>query len=187
MDKAPALGRRDWVVGAMEMLAEKGIDGVKVDKLADRMKVTRGSFYWHFKSRADLLDAMLDFWQQELTDDLISRAAGHASPAERLRSVAVDALERRSFGLDVHRVEEALRFWAATDPAAAPRMRAVDAIRTSYITRELVDLGQSSDAAQRHAKLLYLTLIGLFTARAYNEALADDSAYFALVDLVIGS
>lgn len=183
--RPPPLARRDWVVAALAVLAEGGVSAVKVDRLAGRMKVSRGSFYWHFKARADLLAAMLDFWENELTGALIERADGLPDPATRLRSVAAEALQRRSFGLDVDRVEEALRSWATQDAAAGARMREVDRVRVDYLERELVALGQPRGQAARRARLLYLALIGLFGARGYNPDLADDAAYAELVDMIV--
>jgi AcrR family transcriptional regulator len=43
-----------WVEAALDALAEGGVDAVRVDPLAKRLGVTRGSFYWHFKDRAAL-------------------------------------------------------------------------------------------------------------------------------------
>jgi hypothetical protein len=57
------LTREDWIVFAKRALVQSGIDDVKVDRLAKRAQVTRGSFYWHFKNRKDLLDALLRDWE----------------------------------------------------------------------------------------------------------------------------
>jgi len=53
------LTRDDWIDNARKVLVASGIEEVKVDRLARRMRVTRGSFYWHFEHRKDLLDALL--------------------------------------------------------------------------------------------------------------------------------
>src|SRR5687768_2806827 len=57
------LTRDDWVAAARTTLVDRGIDGVKVDGLARKLRVTRGSFYWHFQHRRDLLDALLADWE----------------------------------------------------------------------------------------------------------------------------
>ena len=54
------LGRATWIKAALDILAGKGLDGIRVEVLAKRLKVTKGSFYWHFKDRRDLLDAVLE-------------------------------------------------------------------------------------------------------------------------------
>ena len=54
-------------------LLHRGADGVRVEVLARELGVTKGSFYWHFRDRADLLEALLVEWEEEtglLTDAL---------------------------------------------------------------------------------------------------------------------
>lgn len=169
----------------MQALAEGGLAAVKVDRLAQQLKITRGSFYWHFKSRDELLEAMLDFWENELTGELIQHASELPDPASRLRAVAAEAIERESHGLPVERVEESLRSWASQDERAARRMHQIDHVRVDYIAHELEALGYAGERARRLARVLYLALIGLFAARGYNPALADNQAYADLVELVV--
>ncbi len=56
-------GRDDWIIAAKKTLLKSGIEEVKVDQIALKIKMSRGSFYHHFSSRADLLTALLDHWQ----------------------------------------------------------------------------------------------------------------------------
>jgi AcrR family transcriptional regulator len=179
------LSRTDWVIAALEALAEGGVATVKVDTLATRLSVSRGSFYWHFKARDDLLAAMLDFWENELTGALIARAAQSDDPASRLRSVVSEAVARHAHGLNIDQVEEALRLWARQDASAADRMRKVDTDRVDYVRCELRALGHPEGEALTRAKALYMALIGLSTARSYNAELADEAACRQLVEFVI--
>jgi AcrR family transcriptional regulator len=57
------LNREDWLAAARKALIASGIDDVKVERLAAKMRVSRGSFYWHFENRRDLLDALLNDWE----------------------------------------------------------------------------------------------------------------------------
>lgn len=56
--------RADWIAAAREVLVRSGVDGVKVDRLASDLRVTRGGFYWHFTGRDELLEAVLDDWEK---------------------------------------------------------------------------------------------------------------------------
>src|SRR6266571_4302142 len=49
------LSQDDWVDAAVQVLLHEGPDGVAVQPLARRLKTTKGSFYWHFSSREELL------------------------------------------------------------------------------------------------------------------------------------
>ena len=64
---ASTLGRQDWVKAARSALVSGGIDRVKVAVLARTLGITRGSFYWHFTSRNDLLKALLQDWHTHNT------------------------------------------------------------------------------------------------------------------------
>ncbi|RYY87103.1 MAG: TetR/AcrR family transcriptional regulator, partial [Comamonadaceae bacterium] len=57
---APALQRADWVRAGMRILARSGVDAVLIPPLATELGVTKGSFYWHFASRDELLLALVD-------------------------------------------------------------------------------------------------------------------------------
>ena len=48
---ADKLDRADWIHAGFAMLAAGGIDAVRVERLAAVLKVTKGSFYWHFRDR----------------------------------------------------------------------------------------------------------------------------------------
>ncbi len=62
-----SLSKRDWLQAALDVLDELGAEGVKVLVLAKELNVTRGSFYWPFESKEDLLNQLLDYWEEELT------------------------------------------------------------------------------------------------------------------------
>ena len=64
------LDRSAWVAGATEVLAEEGIAGLRVEVLAKRLKVTKGSFYWHFARRKDFLIAVLQHWRDGRIRDI---------------------------------------------------------------------------------------------------------------------
>ncbi|WAX92861.1 TetR/AcrR family transcriptional regulator [Aminobacter sp. NyZ550] len=179
------LTRDDWLRAAVAALAEGGVEAVKVERLAKSLGVSKGSFYWHFKDRPQLLAAILDFWDADFTQQLINDAAALATPKERLRHLAQDALERTVYGIDSARAEAAIQSWAATDTQVAERLRAVDTARLAYLERELATAGLEPDKARARAKMLYLALLGLYAARGYNPELADDSTYLALVELAL--
>lgn len=179
------LTRRDWIVAALRALVEGGVGAVRVERLAKALKVTKGSFYWHFKDRGDLLSALLDLWDTDFTQQLIENAAHLHSPKDRLRALAREALEPVMLGVDSGRGEVALQAWAALDANVAERLRRVEATRVGYLRDELRAAGLSESAADSNAKSLYLALVGLYAARAYNPELADDEVYMALVDTVL--
>src|SRR3546814_13384963 len=54
---------QDRIEAAKRMLVEEGIAGLKVDRLANRLGVTRGGFYHHFKDRDEFFDQVIQYWE----------------------------------------------------------------------------------------------------------------------------
>lgn len=175
----------DWVIAGLRTLADSGIDAIKVEPLAKTLGVSKGPFYWRFTDRADLLAHMLDYWKREFTMRLIEHSAPLETPRARLEELLVEALAFQFDGLDVARVEAALRAWAAQDATVGETVRAVDAQRVQYLTAELQAMGAAPALAGRLARGIYLGLLGLFTARRYTPGMADDEAYKTMVMMAL--
>src|SRR5262245_7871894 len=69
------LTREDWLTAALDALVSDGVENVKVLPLAERLGVSRSSFYWFFRSREHLLDHLLQRWQAANTRGIVERAA----------------------------------------------------------------------------------------------------------------
>ena len=59
----PTLGKADWIGAALNCLVSEGVEAIQITRLAKALGVTRGSFYWHFTDRQNLLDCVLDEWR----------------------------------------------------------------------------------------------------------------------------
>lgn len=57
------LSGEDWVDAALDALRDVGLEGIAVERLAERLDVTKGSFYAHFSNRDELVDAALERWE----------------------------------------------------------------------------------------------------------------------------
>ena len=61
------LTRGDWINAAIDVMVHSSVEQVMIEKLGETLGVSRGSFYWHFKSRDELLTSILDQWTQTAT------------------------------------------------------------------------------------------------------------------------
>ena len=85
--------KQRWMVAGLEALRKGGVAGVRVERLAADLGITKGSFYWHFRDRGGLLEALLEFWSREMTDVEFERVgAMRAGLAGRLLALAEDVL-----------------------------------------------------------------------------------------------
>jgi AcrR family transcriptional regulator len=155
---AERLGRADWLLEALRVLAEGGVEGVRVEPLARRLGITKGSFYWHFADRAALLAALLEEWEQRSTLAIIAEVEASGGDAGlRLRE-----LFRLALAAD-GRLDRRLRAWAEDDPRAAAVLRRVDRRRMGYLRRLFGELGFPAAEAKARARLAYLALVGGLT------------------------
>ena len=164
------LNRDTWVEAAYRAFEDGGVAAVRVDPLAKALDITRGSFYWHFKTRADLLEAVLARWDAETTEATIAanEAAGGAPSARLLRLLETCAA-------DDGRFEIGMRAWAAEDRGARAVVDRVDRRRTDYVTVLLTGCGLAAADARLRARVVYAAWIGLYTGAVtlpFGERLA---------------
>ncbi|NIE72945.1 TetR/AcrR family transcriptional regulator [Pantoea sp. Ap-967] len=155
MNVRTSLTRDDWIEAAQHVLVSGGVDAVRVDVLAKQMKITRGSFYYHFKSRGELLAGILDSWRARATEDVIlSLRDSHQSPLQQLQHL----LELPSHGQrakDAAAIELAIRAWARRDKQARQALDEVDRHRLTYIESLLIQAGAEENDARARAYLIY--------------------------------
>ncbi len=155
MPPKKSLTRNDWLRAAIETLRTQGIGGVHVLPLAKKLRVSRGSFYWHFEDLKDLRDAMLDWWDREMTESVIELAnATRGSAEKRLIAAGENILTAHR-----NRYELAIRSWAEDDKKAAKVLRRVIRKRLDYITSLFAEAGFSPAEARARGELMAVYLM----------------------------
>ncbi len=144
-----------WIDAATEVLVDQGIDHVRVDVLATQLGVTRGSFYWHFRDREDLLRRVLQAWRDRATVSLTRRLESDRSdPHEQLRNAASLPFRGRA-AAKAARIELAIRAWARRDDMAREAVDEADAARLAHHERIFTALGFPPEEARGRAFLMY--------------------------------
>ena len=130
-NKSSRLTRTDWLVAARDALITEGKDALKIERLAKKLNVTRGGFYWHFRGRDDLLDALLKSWEQE-TNVLFEQAL-QGDHADGMSEFC--ALCRSWVNEDVYNpaYDSAVRDWARVSNRAEKAVKRVDRKRIDII------------------------------------------------------
>ena len=150
-----SLRPEDWIQAATDLLVDQGIDSVRVDVLAKRMGVTRGSFYWHFRDRDDLLSNVLQAWRNRATEQVTARfERSQADPRVLLHELFLLPFRGQS-AERAARIELAIRAWARRDDVARQAVDEADASRIAYIAQVFSALGFGIAQARQRAFLLY--------------------------------
>ncbi|HRE87182.1 MAG TPA: TetR/AcrR family transcriptional regulator, partial [Accumulibacter sp.] len=161
-DKSSArvtLDRNEWIEAAIDVLAEQGVQGMRIEVLAKNFGVTKGSFYWHFKDRQDLVDGVLQTWRDGRIRD-IDKQTGASPGREReqlLHLIDVYGATRNRKGISI---ELAVREWARRDAQAAAIVEEVDSWRLQCTRQLFVRRGVSDEEAKSRSLLLYAYVFG---------------------------
>ncbi|MCW5633960.1 MAG: TetR/AcrR family transcriptional regulator [Rubrivivax sp.] len=144
-----------WIDAATEVLVDQGIDHVRVDVLATQLGVTRGSFYWHFRDREDLLRRVLQAWRDRATVALTRRLeSAKLDPREQLHDAASLPFRGRA-AAKAARIELAIRAWARRDEMAREAVDEADGARLAHHERIFTALGFTPEEASGRAFLMY--------------------------------
>ncbi|WP_077036582.1 TetR/AcrR family transcriptional regulator [Pelomonas sp. KK5] len=149
-----------WIEAATQLLVDGGAEHVRVDVIARQLGVTRGSFYWHFKDRDELLQRMLQAWRELATVQVNQRFSDASADPRELIHKLLSLPFRGRAALRAARVELAIRDWARRDPMARHAVDEADAMRVSYIAQCFSALGFSIPDARQRAQLLYAYELG---------------------------
>ena len=148
------LSKDDWLTHGLRTLAKDGANALKVGPMAKTLKVSRGSFYWHFRDIGDFRAQLLQSWQERMTDQVIRQLDAAKGEPDRLQH-----LMKRAFAAK-RDLDRAVRSWAAEDEDVAKIVASVDARRVAYIAKMLVASGVDSPRARQRAAFLYWAYLG---------------------------
>jgi AcrR family transcriptional regulator len=150
--------REDWLNRARDRLVREGAERVRILALAEEMGVSRSSFYWYFRNREDLMEALLAEWELRNTARLVAHCR---APAQNITEAVCNFFRcfiddaRFDRGLDF-----AVREWARRDEALRARVDAADAARIEAVTALFARHGYPDEEADARARILYFMQLG---------------------------
>jgi AcrR family transcriptional regulator len=160
---ARTLDRDDWLRAARLALLRGGLEAVRVAKLARDLRVTKGSFYWHFKDRDELLELLLREWEGE--GAAIVAQLGGATGGKALATLMQVLIERARLSEEGKVPSDAAIFaWASVSPRVARRVQRAEEERIELLERLIGGGGRGRGRGRGRAEVLYLAWLG-FVAR----------------------
>lgn len=106
--------RKNEILDAAERLFDmKGYESASINDILDAVGIARGTLYYHFKSKEDILDAMIDRMMGEMTAEAKKMTARREIPVLQRLTMTIAALSvsgerRREIMKQIHRPQNAL-------------------------------------------------------------------------------
>lgn len=178
--------RNKWLDAGLSVLATEGAAGVRIDRIAARLKLSKGSFHHHFDG-ADAYKRELLAHFEAISIDALERAVDEVEPPADARAVLArltHLVAPAEGGIYQPELEVAVRAWSTWDPEVRAVQGRIDKARLAVLQRVWRPAVADNDEARVAALLPYLIAIG---AAAIVPPIAPDElqrVYDILLPLV---
>ena len=82
--------RNEILDAADELFGQKGFDGTSTNDILEKVGIARGTLYYHFKSKEDIMDSLVDRYSVRLLGSAQEIAADESIPVvERIIRVVI--------------------------------------------------------------------------------------------------
>lgn len=176
--------REGWLNCARVALIEDGIEGVKVDRLAQRAKVTRGGFYYHFKNHQQILEELLLIWKTQNRFTPVKFDVSTPDAASTVFDRIIDDLVHES-GFDPQ-FDMAVREWARISHPVAKVVHGVDDQRVEVLSEVFAGMGYSEKDALVRARVFYWHQVGYYAVGMHEEVEDREENLSAFVRVLAG-
>lgn len=157
--------KADWINLGFQLFSEKGISGIVIEKMAEKLKVNKSSFYWHFKTKKEFVRQLIEFWISIETEQIISLTNTENSAIQKFRDLirlAYKKMPKQDFIFYLKR-------YAQKENEIKDIIDKVDLQRIGFIERLLKEMGYSEQDAKIKSSLLYKHLIGYHEMIKYQK------------------
>lgn len=146
--------RETWIDAAFAQFNRGGLASIRVEALSRDLYASKGSFYWHFENRRDLILAVMAKWEQLETESVIEFTEDVGTPRERLVRLYTVVAERL-----YERGGERTLYSEAEAEGVLDVVGRVTGRRIDYVASVLTECGV--ERAQERAALSIGAVIGL--------------------------
>lgn len=146
--------KKQWFIVGLDVLANDGFARITIDNLCGLLQITKGAFYHHFKNIDGYIDALMKYWLEVNTIQVIEEADKLPSAIERIEYIGNAVIQRS------HKSEQVIRAWGFSNPIVKKYIQQVDSLRIEYSTNQRVLLGMPEDEAKNTTVLEYAIFVG---------------------------
>lgn len=144
-----ALSREKWLELAIEAMSHSCKSKFSLDSLLKAMPVSKGSFYWHFKDRAEFLTALVRYWDRHNTRSVVE--AMKALPQSTSAADKLWELMGIIHEMNYARYDLLIRSLYLEFPELQKEVAAVDQKRYDTVRQLFADMGFEGDELDMRA------------------------------------
>jgi len=154
------LARSDWIQAGLAAVADEGPNGLRIDRLCQRLGVSKGSFHHHFAGAGDFKQALLAAYEARVVEALNRAIEQTAADSPKAALTALTAAITQTESFYRPDLEVAMRAWAFSDPAVRAVQERVDTRRLESLQGIWARILDDPAAVHTAALLPYLVGIG---------------------------
>lgn len=161
--------KQDWVNLGFKLFSEKGISGIVIEKMAQKLKVNKSSFYWHFKTKKEFIQQLIEFWINNETEHLIQITNNKNSSLQKFKTfimLSYKKMPNQDFIFYLKR-------YAQKERKTKNTIEKIDLLRIEYVKSLLQEMGYTAEEANIKSSLLYKHLIGYHETIRYEKQSID--------------
>lgn len=178
--------RDRWLDEGLRVLATEGAAGVRIDRVAARLGLSKGSFHHHFAGAEGYKRDLLAYVER-LSTEALDRAVAEVDAPGGTRAVLgrlTELVGAHGAGLYRPELDAAVRAWSASDPEVRAVQARIDAARLAAL-QQIWRPQVASEAEARTAALLpYLVAVGAASVMPPIEAEELEAVFALLLPLV---
>ncbi|AWB86728.1 TetR/AcrR family transcriptional regulator [Mycetocola zhujimingii] len=154
--------RERWLNEGVRVLMDDGFNGIRIDRLAARLGLSKGSFHHHFAGAVDYKRVLLGRIEQ-LSLEALEIAVNSAPKTDTARDVLrrlTDAVGTPAAGLYRPEMDAAVRAWALSDADARATLARIDEARLAALEKVWRTYVRTDAEARIAALVPYLLSVG---------------------------
>lgn len=168
-----SVNRRRIVEAADQLFYSRGYNQTSFSDISDETGIPRGNFYYYFKTKEDILAAVMDQRLSEFQQVLNACDQASDQPLQRLLCLLHFPLQKQSevlnYGCPIGTLSAELAKQQEPDISRV-RLTAVFDLMKNWIEQQLVEMGQTQRASDIAMNLLAKMQGVIMMANVYNDA-----------------
>lgn len=175
------LSKDEWVKAGLQVLKDKGSGELSIVKLSHCLGVTRGAFYHHFKSLNELIDALIEAWEEKVVNKGFQQALTNSSdPRAEVKNLINYVTELTD------RLDLVFRQWAPHNDRVRKHMERLDKKRLKTLTELFKRLAGDEVKGASLAKIAFYGYIGCLHSYPVPSAKQQRETALEVFELLVG-